>query len=69
MLADVFCESVGPYRLSSRLPHGWSNTILHHYLATLVVRYVFFIFIDSPTLVPTIYTWVTDPECSRFHHR
>lgn len=68
MLADVLHKPVGPYCLSSRLPHGQSNTILHHYLATLVVRYIFFIFIGSSTPVLTTYTWVTDPEHSGFCH-
>ena len=68
MLADVLHESVGPYRLSSRLPRGRSNVILHHDLAILVVRYFFFIFIGSPMPDPATYAWATDPECSGFCH-
>ena len=68
MLADVLRESVGPYRLSSQLPHGQSNVILHHYLATLVICYFFFIFIGSPTPVQATYTQMTDTEQSEFRH-
>ncbi|ETW84789.1 hypothetical protein HETIRDRAFT_312253 [Heterobasidion irregulare TC 32-1] len=49
-------ELVGPYCVSSQLPHSWSNTILHHYLATLVIHYFFFIFIGSPTPLLATYT-------------
>ncbi|ETW76076.1 hypothetical protein HETIRDRAFT_330357 [Heterobasidion irregulare TC 32-1] len=66
VLADVLCELVSPYHLSSQLPHGWSNTILHHDLATLVVHYFFFIVIGLPTPVPATYTRAMDPERSGF---
>ena len=69
MSADVLHELVGPYHLSSQLLHGQSNTILHHYLATLVVRYFFFIFIGSPTPVQATYARTMDTEQSEFCHR
>ena len=69
MSADVLRESVGPYRLSSQLPRGRSNVILHHDLATLVVRYFFLIFIGSPMPVPATYARATDPERLGFRHR
>ena len=69
ILADVLHKSVSPYRLSSRLLHGWSNTILHHCLAILVVRYFLFIFIGSPPPVPATYARTTDTKWSGFCHR
>lgn len=68
MSADVLRESVSPYHLSSRLPHGRSNAILHHDLATLVVRYFFFISVGSPTPVLATCTRATDPERPGFRH-
>ncbi|ETW80112.1 hypothetical protein HETIRDRAFT_322263, partial [Heterobasidion irregulare TC 32-1] len=69
-----------PYQLMSSM--SWSvliayfpnfymvsqNAILHHYLATLVIRYLSLIFIGSPTPVPSTYTRATDPENSGLHH-
>ncbi|ETW78895.1 hypothetical protein HETIRDRAFT_420111 [Heterobasidion irregulare TC 32-1] len=46
-----------------------SNTILHHYLATLVIQYLSFVFIGSPTPFPATYARATDPKHSEFHHR
>ncbi|ETW76510.1 hypothetical protein HETIRDRAFT_328318 [Heterobasidion irregulare TC 32-1] len=45
------------------------NAILHHYLATLVIRYLFSIFIGSPMPVPATYAWATDPKRLGFCHR
>ncbi|ETW79522.1 hypothetical protein HETIRDRAFT_322086, partial [Heterobasidion irregulare TC 32-1] len=42
--------------------HSQSNAILHHYLATLVIHYFFFIFMGFPMPVPATYAWVTDPK-------
>ncbi|ETW77367.1 hypothetical protein HETIRDRAFT_118458 [Heterobasidion irregulare TC 32-1] len=44
------------------------NAILHHYLATLVVQYLFSIFTGSPTPVPATYARAMDPERSGFCH-
>ncbi|ETW85220.1 hypothetical protein HETIRDRAFT_309452 [Heterobasidion irregulare TC 32-1] len=45
------------------------NMILHHYLATLAVRYLFFIFIGLLMPVPSTYARAMDPKCSGFCHR
>ena len=60
-------SSVSRSVLIAYLPDSYmvcQNTILHHYLATLAVRYLFFIFIGSLMPVPSTYARAMDPKRS-----